>query len=496
MQENLSRSEVVDPAKKTNVETALADIEDVERGGKLFTDIEASANIATKFEKAFPVDTTPILRGFLRDFSSNKEPITVSFRQLVPWVKPERATHYIHSYPAKLLPQIAHFFVAAQNLVEPGGSVLDPFAGTGTVALETILSNRTALYADANPLARLITDVKTTPLGEDNIEQAIRRVKDKFQSTREGVLPDVININHWYEPDIIAQLGRLKVAINVEADRGVKNLLQLTFSSTAKKVSLADPRFSVPVRSKFSRLNNQLPRDERDEFVWNTFASQYAANRLRMRNFFGLCPNKPIAMNVGSDARKLLSPQLDHSANLDRLADESIDLVITSPPYAGAQKYIRSSSLSLGWLGLAGAKELKPLENLSIGREHYLKSECQHLQHTGLPQADLLIEKVFKINQTRAKIAANYLIEMRDAVSEMGRVIKPGGFVVLIIGDNEVCGHVFETSSYLTALFEEVGFIVKVKLVDNILSRGLITKRHHTAGVITREWVIVLEKGV
>lgn len=66
----------------------------------------------------YPVDTSVALAGLLDRFEREQQPAAISFRQIVPWLKVgERASHYLHPYPAKLLPHIAHFFLANRSLV-------------------------------------------------------------------------------------------------------------------------------------------------------------------------------------------------------------------------------------------------------------------------------------------------------------------------------------------------------------------------------------------
>lgn len=81
----------------------------------------------------YPQDTSTSLRELFQKFKANGgKPIELSFRELVPWVfGGSRATHYLHSYPAKLLPQIAHYFLSNDELCPRGGVVLDPFCGSG-----------------------------------------------------------------------------------------------------------------------------------------------------------------------------------------------------------------------------------------------------------------------------------------------------------------------------------------------------------------------------
>jgi hypothetical protein len=429
----------------------------------------------------YPVDTSMTLAGLLEHFERERAPMEVSFRQLVPWLKVgERASHYLHPYPAKLLPHIAHFFLANRLLVGVDEFILDPFGGSGTVALETILSGRAALYADANPLGRLITAVKTRPMDPITLADAGLEVMDTFYRSRARKLPDVVNLGKWFDPKVISELVRLRAAIGNLKDDTVRDFMRVTFSAVARKASNSDPRFSVPVRYRIEDARNTLP-------VLDLFASQLKANIARIASLEHVHPLGAV-MPVGVDARQLTS------AIGEPLPDNSVGMVISSPPYASAQKYIRAASLSLGWLDLAPSNGLRWLEDKTIGREHHAKASWSNVGSTGIEHADRLISTIAKENQSRAKIFSTYLIEMRAALAEAVRVLRPSGCFVLVIGDNTVCGRRFASSDYLRLMLEDMGMRTILSLVDPIPSRGLMTRRNKTAGIIVAESVIVLRK--
>lgn len=439
---------------------------------------------------AYPVRTSGRLVEMLSRFSRARRAQNVSFRKLVPWLKVgERATHYIHSYPAKLLPQIAHFFLSSPELSSPGDIVLDPFGGTGTVALEAMLSGREAYYADVNPLAQIIADVKTNLIEIEAAREELPRIKSRYMGLRGGPRPSVVNIDYWYTRGTIQALCRIRRAVDDIREVSVRKFFLICFSTTARKVSLADPRLSVPVR-----LKKIEERTAESAFVWKEFVEQVETNLRRMENLKRLNESDSKAHFVGTDARCLKQPAKNLCPSSQPLAPDCVSLIITSPPYAGAQKYIRASSLNLGWLGLADAEDLKPLENASIGREHFLKATYQVCPVTGIPSADRLIKQIFKINPLRSAIVGAYLNEMDAAIQEMVRVLKPGGHLVLVVGNNEVCGLPFKSSEYLAVICKKRGLDVQLKLVDEIKSRGLMTKRNKTASVITREWVLLFRK--
>ena len=113
---------------------------------------------------------------------------------------------------------------------------------------------------------------------------------------------------------------------------------------------------------------------------------------------------------------------------------------------------------------------------------------------TGVASADRILEEIYTENPLRAHIAANYLIEMRASLAEVTRVLKQGGYFVLVAANNQVCGRVFETQAYLAQIVESFGFCRLLQIVDGIPSRGLMTKRNKTAGVISNEWISVFRK--
>ena len=169
-------------------------------------------------------------------------------------------------------------------------------------------------------------------------------------------------------------------------------------------------------------------------------------------------------------------------------------MIITSPPYAGAQKYIRSCSLNLGWTELSGKDNLRTLDKENIGRENYSKSEYIALKTTGIHEADELLQEIFQINPLRAHIAANYLLEMKQAIIEASRVLKKNKYFILVAANNKVCNKEFPTQEYLRLIAKDCGLITVCRLIDDIKSYGLMTKRNKTASVITCEWVLILKK--
>lgn len=442
-------------------------------------------------------DTSDVFAELCDQYQSSGKSVDVDFRTLVGWVRlGDQLTHQLHPYPAKLLPNIAHFFVRAKSLQRRKTVVLDPFCGSGTVALEATIAGHTALVADANPLALLIARVKTTPYDVQSLRDTVHRLCKQARRYKTAPRISVVNDHLWYTPEKKRALEIVSRAVNEIDDESTHDFFRVCLSVLVRKVSFADPAVSVPVRLRVkdglndhhgARINARLQWLESAD-VFSEFEKICLANIDRVAEANLVLSNRETALCAGSDARMLCAS--DGSVT-GRLRAGSVPLIITSPPYGSAQKYVRASSLSLNWLGLARPGELASLEQKSIGREHAPNHSYRDLPDV-LPKAYRdLCTKIGKTNPIRGRITLEYLHDLRLALLEMARVTSKKGKIVLVIGNNEVCGESLRNDKFATRILEEAGMKLQLALIDHIKSRGLMTKRNKTASLISRESVLV-----
>lgn len=446
------------------------------------------------------VDTSLLLEELRREYRRTGQHVEVDFRKLVEWIRlGDQLTHQIHPYPGKLLPHIAHFFVRASIFPKKNQRVLDPFCGSGTVALEASLAGFTPYVADANPLALLITKVKTTPYEPEHLRLTMRKILARAARFRNA--PEVRIVNHhlWYTPEHKKALEIILRAIMEIDDGALRDFFRVCLSVTTRKLSLADPKISVPVRLKTKeKFDEKVNEKIRSRLAWIEgaspsfeFAKVCESNIERVQESNNANKARVAAVEVGTDARRL--QKLD-SGKVRPLESSCIPLIVTSPPYGSAQKYIRATSLSLNWLGLAGPDELSLLEGESIGREHVPLHRQSEISDKFPDTYERLLKRVHNKNEVRARITRQYLFEMKNALLEMARVVSKGGHIVLVIGNNQVCGEPLRNDEYITHVLREAGLALEISLIDHIKSRGLMTKRNKTASVISRESVLVFKK--
>lgn len=457
--------------------------------------------------------------SLILNYNKAGKPQKVSFRMLCSnwsWAKRSDVyTHYLHRYPAKLLPYIPIFFLSGS--IPAKGPVLDPFAGSGTVAVEAIThfaNPRECKLIEINPLARLISAVKTTPLDPEILEKKSIELFNLIKKHNIGnsQIPDFPGIDFWFRQDAQKGLSTIRDSIELlEADFNVKDFFWACFSSIIRDMSRADPEISVPVllsANKFcgaqkDSVQKTINKKNRLKAV-TLFRSAIKKNLVRMKKLWDACQyNDKHAKVIGYDARNLTkSPYIGKgmlNISLEtKLPVNSMGLVITSPPYINAQRYTRTTKFELWWLGLLDntSEALNNYDSNLVGTERVLFNEYNNLQFVGNALADSFIEKVYKTSPHKAGIITKYFKDMRKSLTEIKRVLAPGGFCILVVGNNLVFKQIIPNNIILAEIAQEIGLILKVMLVDEIRSRGLITKRHETAGIISDEWVLMLQKPV
>ena len=152
-------------------------------------------------------DSSKELNRLLKNYKKTGKSVSVNFRELVPEIiSPDFYTHLIHPYPAKLLPHIPRFFLSNEILSQKDDVILDPFSGSGTVLLESILHSRKAIGADCNPVARLISQTKVKYISPSTLLTHLKEILQFADETPDTPMPDITNLAFWYYPSALVTL--------------------------------------------------------------------------------------------------------------------------------------------------------------------------------------------------------------------------------------------------------------------------------------------------
>jgi DNA modification methylase len=150
------------------------------------------------------------------------------------------------------------------------------------------------------------------------------------------------------------------------------------------------------------------------------------------------------------------------------LAPDSVDLLITSPPYLNNYHYNRNTRPHLYWLGFVSQPDdMKPLEERNFGKFWQTVRELERVDlEFALPDSDLLaqLEKMRGLNTDKgvyggngwANYAAAYFNDCHRFAKAMKRALRPGGTALVVIGNSIIQGLLIPTDHYLAEIAESV----------------------------------------
>jgi DNA modification methylase len=421
---------------------------------------------------------------------------------------PKYVTHGLHPYKGKFYPQLAKGLI---NLCSPaaGARILDPFCGSGTTLLEGYLNGCQTYGCDMNPLAAKIAKAKVGILDVDPdiVREAlailVRRIEDAPATlpheTEQFALPCQREIGSWFPAPVIVKLNWLLRSIRSISQGVTRDFLEVVVSSIVRDVSQQEP-------SDLRIRRRKEPIEDAD--VFGLYLDALDAQYERIERFWsvrGHAPNKFLPCRViEGDSR---SP-----ATLTGLgvAEGTIDLILTSPPYATALPYIDTDRLSLlAILGLDSSAR-RPLEHGLIGSREIVTHERKTLEDSlesdreRIPRAvrDYLLDLHRRVAQAdvgfrRQNMPALLLRFFRDmdaVLANCRRALRVGGYAMVVIGDNRIGLGDADERIPTTDLVQEIGVSNGFTLLDRIDISVTTENLLHIRNAITENVVLRMRR--
>ncbi len=390
-------------------------------------------------------------------------------------------------YPATFPPPIPKFLIAL--LTAPKNIVFDPFGGSGTTVIEAIKQNRPFLYNDLNPfvvdevrnIVRVLRESSLRPY----LLQTLKKQDEEYLSANvvkgfckeeiyKGKSAEVIREKYpqkmlekmkslgvseelilWYHIDTLNELLQLYELASSDQDIGMLSARKYAFVSILKEVCSQRGHFTYitdncrPANlryynafSAYLSILNRLTISV-DDFLRQFVVSNGEANLVRLIDQSTICCG---------DARKM-----------SWVDNQSVDLILTSPPYLCAQDYIKTMRLN----------------NLFFPNEGFDKLPGQEIG-----------SRASRKRKNGPEVVNKFYDDMRAFCGEAERVLKKNKFFCLIIGQGKakaIEGH--DTIGELsTMIIQDFGF---QKIYET--SRTIGYKWNRLGGV-DHEKIIIFQK--
>lgn len=357
--------------------------------------------------------------------------------------KNQNSRHYWHSFPAKFPPALPKYFI--ENLTIPGQVVLDPMAGSCTTLIEASVMNRLSYGFDIDPLSLMIGKAKLKNYNLPEIKTEGYNVltlgQFDFEYNREELMKDLnsrfseetrLFLDYWWLKETQLELLSLIRQIEKIPNDIIRDFMNLIFSGIIITKSGGVTRSRDLAHTRPHLVENKSP---------NSAFTEFGKKLIRIIDN-GYC-NLPTESIL----------QVGNAKNLP-LSDRSVDLIVTSPPYANnAIDYMRAHKFSLIWFGYQ-INDLKNTRKQYIGAETPIQTETAELPEYPLQ----IVRTLSDLNKNKGKALHRYYCEMHDVIKEMHRVLKPHSACIIVVATSILNGLDVDTHNCLAEIGQSVGF--------------------------------------
>ncbi|MFG6445309.1 hypothetical protein ACFXQA_08520 [Microbacterium sp. P07] len=310
--------------------------------------------------------------------------------------------------------------------------VLDPMMGSGTFLLSAAASGHPAIGYDSDPLAVLIANAAAWVGDDDAVMERAHEIV-RLEAGSQFSMADEESqtfANYWF--DSVSQRSLAALAAGIAAsDPSMHAVLWCGFS-----------RLIITKDAGASRardVSHSRPHVVRDKASFDPLMRFVAAVRTVLSRRRGLTEEARQRLTIArGDARAM------------PLEAGTVDAIMTSPPYLTAIDYLRGHRLALVWMGYSVA-DLRELRGTNIGAERGALDD---------PQLSAIRAETLSgdLNSRKTRIYNRYLLDLQSLLTEMGRVLKPGGSATFVVANSNHGGTSVRVDDALSFIGSAVGF--------------------------------------
>lgn len=403
--------------------------------------------------------------------------------------------HSMHNYPAVMIYPISRSILDIVSKYKKIECLMDPFCGSGTVVVEGQIKNIPLVIGnDLNPLARLITNAKTKRFTSKDFEDLTsfiirldeafspyaelivsfdKIIKEKYDISdkngwalnAEEITNDFLkensmtltidnkfkNLGFWFSPSTLIPLQLIKNEINLCSNDNLTDFLNCSFSETVRFVSNTRNSEFKLYRIKKEKVQNVYFD------VLKEFKRVISKNESKMNEYVS---------NVSSNSQ--VSVYAENCQSLESVKDESVDIVITSPPYGDSHTtvaYGQFSKLSSQWLGQINNENI---DSLLLGGK---KNKVDLLSSLESPTLELLYRQISQIDEPRAKEVLSFYFDLDKSIKAIAKKTKIDGYQFWVVGNRTVKKVPVQTDVILAELAKKYNLEVLKKYYRRISNK-------------------------
>ncbi len=413
--------------------------------------------------------------GRIMQFNKNK---TVPFHRWYPFVE-----GYSREFIQSILNEIGK-----KDLV-----CLEPFSGSGTTALELQNSGIDCFSFEVNPLMYLVARVK---LENRYSTECVNSWLDFININRSTV--DVVDLTSEFQT-LYQSEGKEKWNYNIEVATAVQKL-----HYAIKNISdeLYQELFTVALAAILLDVSNlyrngkclSYKKEWKERKLTETEVFEKFDQKVRSELIVDI--QNALCRSKVDNKQKLFN--LDSRTGIDeKIEDNSIDLVITSPPYLNSRDYTDTYMLELKTLGFTrNCEEIRHLREQTLRSHVQIKWEdkaCidnEFLRET-LDNLEIAAKAAGSWNDSIIDMVRLYFVDMQQIFKAMYKKLKEGGRCYFNVSNSAYFNELINTLEICSSIAEKEGYTVR----EIRKARNLKTSPQQKKSIGSLlEGVIVLEK--
>lgn len=402
--------------------------------------------------------------------------------------------HGYHRYPAKFIPHLVRRIIDTYSL--PNQSVGDPFLGSATTGIEALRAKRYFYGSDIHPVALLISKAKCTAIEPSQLDVAWNKLQlrmttfphiercsltaqdlDSIMATNIAHATKEERFAYWFPTHHRAILSLILESIQELTEEKIRIFFLCAFSNILRNCSIWLSGSTKPQKDLRKILGDPV-----EEF------SRQVQSMLRGNSLYW--DDLGSWRQPGDDIEQHITIVQDDVRHLS-LANETLDLLVTSPPYATCYEYSEMHQLTQLWFEKYGIFQQSPYSY--IGTKNVSQRQlAQDIERVSLDSfsaeealqrlQDMANGKIGSDVNREIRALRHYFQDMYDALHECARVVVMHKRLVLIVGDSYRRGIIIPTSQTLCEMAEHVGFTLEKKIVRRIPGRVLVPTRDKQTG--------------
>ncbi len=392
-------------------------------------------------------------------------------------------THGYHRYPAKFIPQVVSRLV--ERYTKLGDLIVDPFGGCGTTLVESKVMGRSSVAVDINPVAVLITKAKITPINPVKIEKEFEDIKKRLEAYSEKTkvkAPEHERIDYWFKPEEKRKLAFIFAEISRIDDQDVQDFFFCGFSNILKNCSIWLQKSNKPTRD-FEKKPSEPVKTFLKQIKMMLRGNERLFEMLSERKYLKV-PSKVVC----TDARTIPTK------------DNSVNLIVTSPPYVTSYEYADLHQLTALWLEYT--KDIGDFRKRFIGTSYHSKKNL--ILNSSI--AENIRKELMEIDQKTAEEVSTYFSEMNQVFTEMKRMLKKGGKTCIVVGNTSLQGVKILNAEVFVEQLQNLGLKVTDIIKREIPSKNLPSVRDKKTGKFASitdknkvsayptEYILIMEK--